>query len=70
MKMNDVPSLTAPITRARIAKTIARNVLVTAASCGLFPNGAPTKSDHEASESPRMRCTPKTSPPPVPLKIR
>ena len=57
-------------TSAKIAKTIARNVDATAASCGLFPNGAATKNDQLASPSPSRRWTTIISPTFVAVKMR
>lgn len=48
-------------TKARIAKTIERNVEATAANCGDFPKGDAMKKDHEARTSPSRRCTTRTS---------
>lgn len=63
-----VPALLS--TRARIANTMDKKVEATAASCGLFPNGAATKKDHEARTSPSSRWTAMTSKTFVAVKIR
>lgn len=67
---NAAPVLARANTRARIAKTIERNVDATAASCGLFPNGAATKNDQLASVKPRRRWTMMMSPTFVAVKMR
>ncbi len=58
MKAAPVPACSN--TKARIAKTIERNVEATAANCGDFPKGAAMKKDHEARSSPSKRCTTRT----------
>ena len=70
VKMNATPVVAFEKTSARIAKTIARNVEATAASCGLFPKGAATKKDQLASERPSRRWITNTRPAFVPVKIR
>ena len=55
MKTNAAPVLARLNTSARIAKTIARNVEATAASCGLFPNGVATKKDQLARVRPSSK---------------
>jgi len=41
---------------ATMARTMAKKVVTTAASCGLFPNGAATKNDQLARERPKRTC--------------
>lgn len=70
VKMNAAPLLARANTSARIANAMARNVDATAASCGLFPNGAATKKDQLASVSPSRRWVTMTSPTFVAVKMR
>lgn len=62
MKMKAAPSLAFLKTSARIAKRMLSNVVVTAASWGLFPNGAAMKNDQLAKVSPRRRWTTRMRP--------
>ena len=70
VKMNAAPVLAWLNTSARIAKTMARNVEATAASCGLLPNGVATKNDQLASVRPSRRCTTMMTPTFVALNMR
>lgn len=49
-------------TRARIAKRMDSNVVVTAANWGLFPKGAAMKNDQLVKVNPRRRCTTRIRP--------
>lgn len=50
VKMKAAPVEAFAKTRARMAKTMAKNVDATAASCGEFPNGALMKNDQLHNE--------------------
>ncbi len=69
-KMNAAPVLARLNTSARMAKTMARNVEATAASCGLLPKGVATKNDQLASVRPSRRCTTMMTPTFVAVKMR
>ena len=70
MKTKAAPELARLKTSARMAKTIARNVDATAASCGLFPKGVATKNDQLARVRPRSRWMTMTRPTFVAVNMR
>ena len=51
-RMKSVPERLDLMTRARMANIMAKNVVTTAANCGLFPKGAEVKNDQLARTKP------------------
>jgi len=68
--MNSVPLLLVLMTSPKIARTMPRNVVTTAASCGLLPKGAATKKDQLARTNPRRRWTMNIRPALLSVKTR
>lgn len=68
MKADPLPS--SPKTTPMITNKMLRNVVTTAASCGLLPKGAATKNDQLARTRPRRTCTARMRPVLVSAKMR